>query len=104
MFRKTAKALAGNKENYKTIGAYYRNVRRIEKEIKGRVVTAVLVVVIAVSLGSCAYYGLSQPWEGYVADYQDSNGVLHDTDGDGDMYHYHTQDITSGKEECTVCR
>ena len=71
-----------------------------EKQIRRRLTIAGMIVGIGIGVGICTVgpvikAALPDKHEGgYVADYMDSNGVLHDTDGDGDMYHW----------ECYTCK
>lgn len=73
-----------------------------EAQIRRRL-TMIGVVVgigIGIGIGACTAgpkikAALPEKHHGcYVADYMDANGVLHDTDGDGDYYHW----------ECQTCK
>ena len=80
--RTLAKHLLGKRE-VGEIG-YYRKLKHVENKLKEITVTVVfcLLIVICTAL-------LLKPSTGtvYIPDYIDENGVLHDTDGDGDYYH-----------------
>ena len=88
MIRRIAKNLLGKKQAYETAGQYYKRVSRIERKIKEYIYTAVLTVILAVAMTVGIYAWLTEPTGYYAPDYMDENGVLHDTDGDGDYYYW----------------
>lgn len=71
-----------------------------EAQIRRRLTMIGVVVGIGIGIGACTAgpkikAALPEKHHGcYVADYMDANGVLHDTDGDGDYYHW----------ECQTCK
>lgn len=81
--RKLAKYLLGER----VVGeiGYYRRLKRVEDKLKEIAITIAFFLFIIV----CTACILKQPSTGtvYIPDYIDENGVLHDTDGDGDYYH-----------------
>lgn len=90
MIRRIAKELIGKRQNYETVGQYYKRVNRVERKIKDFIYSVVVGIIVAILVVWGILYGLEQEESrGYYApDYVDENGVLYDTDGDGDMYHW----------------
>lgn len=85
MMRTLAKHLLG-KRVAGEIG-YYKRLKYVEDKLKEIAITIAFFLLIIV----CTVCILKQsPSTGdviYTPDYIDENGVLHDTDGDGDYYH-----------------
>lgn len=65
---------------------YYKIVNHVERKIKEAIITTVLGIVMVITIVICLTHDTDTGY--YAPDYMDSNGVLYDTDGDGDMYHW----------------
>lgn len=88
MIRRIAKNLLGAKQQYETVGQYYKRVSHVERKIKEYIYTAILYAILAIAMGWGLLTWTNEPTGHYEPDYVDENGILHDTDGDGDYYHW----------------
>lgn len=64
---------------------YYKRLKHVEDKLKEIAITIAFFLFIVICT-AC----ILKPSTGnviYVPDHMDENGVLHDTDGDGDYYH-----------------
>lgn len=88
MLRELSKRLIGKRPENMRVSDYYKIVGHVERKIKEAIITTVLGVVVVVALILCFIHGATGSTGYYAPDYMDSNGVLYDTDGDGDYYHW----------------
>ena len=86
MLHKIAKELTGKRPATMRVTDYYNIVNHVERKIKEAIITTVLGIVMVVAIIICLTHDTDTGY--WVADYQDENGVLYDTDGDGDYYHW----------------
>ena len=86
MLHKIAKELTGKRPVTMRVTDYYNIVNHVERKIKEAIITTVLGIVMVVAIIICLTHDTNTGY--YAPDYMDSNGVLYDTDGDGDMYHW----------------
>lgn len=87
MIRRIAKNLLGKRQSYETVGQYYKRVSHVERKIKEYICTAILGIVLAVAMVWGLLAWANEP-SGYYAPDCEVDGVLYDTDGDGDYYHW----------------
>ena len=86
MLHKIAKELTGKRPATMRVTDYYNIVNHVERKIKEAIITTVLGIVMVVAIIICLTHDTDTGY--WVADYQDENGVLYDTDDDGDYYHW----------------
>lgn len=87
MIRTIAKDLLGKRQDNETVTQYYKRVDRIERKIKKAIFITVCSIGLGIGLVFSFVHGNTNNGY-YAADYMDDNGILHDTDGDGDYYHW----------------
>lgn len=88
MLRRMSKKLVGKRPENMRVSDYYKIVNHVERKIKEAIITTVLGIVMVVAIILCFMHGATESTGYWSADYQDENGVLYDTDGDGDYYHW----------------
>lgn len=88
MLQEIAKKLTGKRPATMRITDYYKIVEHVERKIKEAIITTVLGIVMVIAIILCFIHGATGSTGYWAADYQDENGVLYDTDGDGDYYHW----------------
>ena len=86
MLRRISKKLIGKRPATMRVTDYYKIVNHVERKIKEAIITTVLGIVMVIAIIICLTHNTSTGY--YAPDYVDENGVMHDTDGDGDMYHW----------------
>ena len=86
MLRRISKKLVGKRPATMRVTDYYKIVNHVECKIKEAIITTVLGIVMVVAIIICLTHDTNTGY--YAPDYMDSNGVLYDTDGDGDYYHW----------------
>ena len=87
MIRKLAKNLLGKRQAYETVGQYYKRVAHVERKIKEYICITVLTIVVALGIAGMFVAWLTED-SGYYAPDCVVDGVLYDTDGDGDYHHW----------------
>ena len=86
MLRKISKKLVGKRPATMRVTDYYKIVNHVERKIKEAIITTVLGIVMVVAIIICLTHDTNTGY--YAPDYVDENGIIHDIDGDGDMYHW----------------
>ena len=86
MLKRISKKLVGKRPATMRVTDYYKIVNHVERKIKEAIIATVLGIVMIVAI---IIYLTHDTDTGYYApDYVDENGIIHDIDGDGDMYHW----------------
>ena len=85
MLRRISKKLVGKRPATMRVTDYYNVVNHVERKIKA-IIATVLGIVMVVAIIICLTHDTNTGY--YAPDYMNSNGVLYDTDGDGDYYHW----------------
>ena len=85
MLHKIAKELTGKRPESMRVTDYYNVVNHVERKIKA-IIATVLGIVMIVAIIICFNHSTDTGY--YAPDYVDENGIMHDIDGDGDMYHW----------------
>lgn len=86
MLRRMSKKLVGKRPENMRVSDYYKIVNHVETKIKEAIIVTVLGIAMVVAIVICFNHDTETGY--YAPDYMDSNGVLYDTDGDGDYYHW----------------
>ena len=86
MLRRISKKLVGKRLATMRVTDYYKIVNHVERKIKKAIITTVLGIVMIVAIIICLTHDTDTGY--YAPDYVDENGIIHDIDGDGDMYHW----------------
>lgn len=86
MLRRISKKLVGKRPATMRVTDYYNVVNHVERKIKEAIIATVLGIVMIVAIIICLTHDTDTGY--YVPDYVDENGIIHDIDGDGDMYHW----------------
>ena len=87
MMRRLAKYLVGKRVEGDT--HYYRRLRHVERKLKELVATAIMaIVVVAMIILVFIGWGKAGSNGGHYEPDMVVDGVLYDTDGDGDYYHW----------------
>ena len=86
MLRRISKKLVGKRPATMRITDYYKIVNHVERKIKEAIIATVLGIVMIVAIIICLTHDTDTGY--YAPDYVDENGIIHDIDGDGDMYHW----------------
>ena len=85
MLRRISKKLIGKRPATMRVTDYYNVVNHVERKIKA-IIATVLGIVMIVAIIICLTHDTDTGY--YAPDYVDENGIIHDIDGDGDMYHW----------------
>ena len=85
MLRRMSKKLTGKRPETMRVTDYYKIVNHVERKIKEAIIATVLGIVMIVTI-ICLTYDTDTGY--YAPDYVDENGIMHDIDGDGYMYHW----------------
>ena len=86
MLRRMSKKLTGKRPETMRVTDYYKIVNHVEHKIKEAIIATVLGIVMIVAIIICLTHDTDTGY--YAPDYVDENGIIHDIDGDGDMYHW----------------
>ena len=86
MLRRMSKKLTGKRPETMRVTDYYKIVNHVERKIKEAIIATVLGIVMIVAIIICLTDDTDTGY--YAPDYVDENGIIHDIDGDGDMYHW----------------
>ena len=86
MLRRISKKLVGKRPATMRVTDYYKIVNHVERKIKEAIIATVLGIVMIVAIIICLTDDTDTGY--YAPDYVDENGIIHDIDGDGDMYHW----------------
>lgn len=86
MLRRMSKKLTGKRPETMRVTDYYKIVNHVERKIKEAIIATVLGIVMIVAIIICLTHDTDTGY--YAPDYVDENGIIHDIDGDGDMYHW----------------
>ena len=86
MLRRMSKKLVGKRPENMRVSDYYKIVNHVERKIKEAIIATVLGIVMIVAIIICLTHDTDTGY--YAPDYVDENGIMHDIDGDGDMYHW----------------
>lgn len=86
MLHKIAKKLTGRRPATMRVTDYYKIINHVEAQIKEAIIVTILGIVMVVAIVICLNHDTGTGY--WAADYMDENGVLYDTDGDGDYYHW----------------
>ena len=86
MLRRISKKLVGKRPATMRVTDYYKIVNHVERKIKEAIIATVLGIVMIVAIIICLTHDTDTGY--YAPDYVDENGIIHDIDGDGDMYHW----------------
>ena len=86
MLRRMSKKLTGKRPETMRVTDYYKIVNHVERKIKETIIATVLGIVMIVAIIICLTHDTDTGY--YAPDYVDENGIIHDIDGDGDMYHW----------------
>ena len=86
MLRRMSKKLTGKRPETMRVTDYYKIVNHIERKSKEAIIVTVLGIVMIVAIIICLTHDTDTGY--YAPDYVDENGIIHDIDGDGDMYHW----------------
>ena len=86
MLRRMSKKLTGKRPETMRVTDYYKIVNHVERKIKEAIIATVLSIVMIVAIIICLTHDTDTGY--YAPDYVDENGIIHDIDGDGDMYHW----------------
>ena len=84
MLRRISKKLVGKRPATMKVTDYYNVVNHVERKIKAIIATVLGIVMIVAII--CLTYDTDTGY--YAPDYVDENGIIHDIDGDGYMYHW----------------
>ena len=84
MLRRISKKLVGKRPATMRVTDYYNVVNHVERKIKAIIATVLGIVMIVAII--CLTYDTDTGY--YAPDYVDENGIMHDIDGDGYMYHW----------------
>ena len=84
MLRRISKKLIGKRPATMRVTDYYNVVNHVERKIKAIIATVLGIVMIVAII--CLTYDTDTGY--YAPDYVDENGIIHDIDGDGYMYHW----------------
>ena len=86
MVKRLAMVLVG-KRNKGEVG-YYRKLKYVEGKLKEFIIGVLMVIAVIILFVLALIKSVDAPNNGkYVPDLE-VNGVLYDTDGDGDYYHW----------------
>ena len=86
MLRRMSKKLTGKRPETMRVTDYYKIVNHVERKIKEAIIATVLGIVMIVAIIICLTHDTDTGY--YAPDYVDENGIMHDIDGDGYMYHW----------------
>ena len=86
MLRRMSKKLTGKRPETMRVTDYYKIVNHVERKIKEAIIATVLGIVMIVAIIICFNHDTETGY--YAPDYVDENGIIHDIDGDGYMYHW----------------
>ena len=86
MLKRISKKLVGKRPITMRVTDYYKIVNHVERKIKEAIITTVLGIVMVVAIVICLTHNTDTGY--YAPDYVDENGIIHDIDGDGYMYHW----------------
>ena len=86
MLRRMSKKLTGKRPETMRVTDYYKIVNHVERKIKEAIIATVLGIVMIVAIIICLTHDTDTGY--YAPDYVDENSIIHDIDGDGDMYHW----------------
>ena len=86
MLRRMSKKLTGKRPETMRVTDYYKIVNHVERKIKEAIIATVLGIVMIVAIIICLTHDTDTGY--YAPDCVDENGIIHDIDGDGDMYHW----------------
>lgn len=88
MLHKLSKKLIGKRPATMRITDYYNVVDHVEHKIKEAILIVLIGLLFGIGILAFLVHGFTEQTGYYAPDYMDSNGVLYDTDGDGDYYHW----------------
>ena len=86
MLRRMSKKLTGKRPETMRVTDYYKIVNHVERKIKEAIIATVLGIVMIVAIIISLTHDTDTGY--YAPDYVDENGIMHDIDGDGYMYHW----------------